>query len=106
MAARRAPRRTQGRGEQLRLLIAVITRLTAAYWTIDELAADLRVGRRTILRVLRELRGAGLPVESEAGHDVEHARTLTHRLSARWWEQETMPPRTRRGRAPPRSRAR
>lgn len=104
---RRPPRRTSGRGEQLRLLLATITRLTADYWTVDELAAELHVGRRTVLRVLRELRGGGLPVQSELGQDAEHPRTLAHRLRARWWEREITaprgaPPRTPRSLPPPR----
>jgi predicted DNA-binding transcriptional regulator YafY len=76
----RETRPEQGRGRQLRLLLAVLCDLTSDDWTVDELAADLGVHRRTVWRVLAELRRARLPLEAtrDGGHVVHY------RLPARW----------------------
>lgn len=80
----RIPRRTrQGkrRGAQLRLLLAMLRRLTADDWTVDELAEDLGVCRRSAWRYLAAIR-AQCPLERVRGENgASHFR-----LPRRWWE--------------------
>jgi predicted DNA-binding transcriptional regulator YafY len=63
------------------LIVAVLRRLTASWYTVDKLAADLGVSRRTILRVLSAIRQEGLPLESER---QGQSKIVAHRLKRRW----------------------
>lgn len=83
---------TTTRGAQLRLLLAVLRRLTADWWSVDELATDIGASRRTVWRALAPLRAEGLPLER-----VLETRVSYYRLAQRWWEPEAsrMPTRKR-----------
>ncbi len=85
------------RGQQLRLLLATLRRLTTDWWRVEELAADLGVGRRTAYRIVRELLAAELPLET-----IREGREVSYRLAQRWWEREPATP--RRGRETARGR--
>lgn len=83
MRRRARPRRSPGRGSQLRLLLGVVQRLSAEAWTVDELAEALGVTRRTIWRVLVAVRGARLPL---VGGRDPHGPAWRYRLRPFWWE--------------------
>lgn len=77
----RRARHGKRRGAQLRVLLAILRRLTADDWSVDKLAEDLGVHRRTVWRVLAAIR-AQCPLESqrESGNRVSY-----YRLPRRWW---------------------
>lgn len=84
-AARKPRRRPAHRGAQLRKLLGMLRRLTADYWTVDELAEDLGVTRRTAWRYLAAIR-AQCPLEQARGEGRDHA--TYYRLPRRWWDDE------------------
>jgi biotin operon repressor len=62
----------------------MLRRLTGDWWTVDELAADMAIHRRTVWRILRAIRREGLELQA-ARRDADH-RVMSYRLRGRWWE--------------------
>jgi predicted DNA-binding transcriptional regulator YafY len=69
------------RGAQLRLALAVLARLEGQHATVTDLSEALGVHRRTIWRVLAEIRAAGLPLL--AGREPAGPE-FRYRLRAGW----------------------
>ena len=78
---RRRRRRFTGRGNQLRLLLEVMRRLTTDEWTVDELTEDLGIHRRTVWRIIAALR-ATCALECSR---QDHGRASWYRLPRHPW---------------------
>ncbi len=82
----------RGRGRQLWLLLAVLRPLVHHWCTLEELIERVGVSRRTIWRVLAELRQAGI-LRREMQLDARW--TAYFRLDETWWRLDATPRRTR-----------
>ncbi|MBI2878934.1 MAG: HTH domain-containing protein [Candidatus Rokubacteria bacterium] len=82
-AITRRARQRGRRGAQLHVLLGMLRRLTSDHWSAGELAADLRMTRRTAWRYLAAIR-TQCPLERARGEGQDHA--TYYRLPRRWWE--------------------
>lgn len=88
---------TGSRGRQLRLLLAVARALVVRARTISDLIETTGAERRTLYRVLAEMRAAEIPLEH-----WREGKIAWWRMGPDWWHVAT----PRRGRVSARERSR